>query len=143
MQSLSRRDALRAAAAAASAAFAPTGWVRAAAPEPPKITAELIAAAQREGKGSIYTSVDLPVAEGVAKASEARFPESAVRVERSGAERTFQRIAQEYASRIYACDVTQSSDGAHFIAWKQDGLLEAYLPEEVAKHYPPQHRDGD
>jgi iron(III) transport system substrate-binding protein len=143
MQSLSRRDALRAAAAAASAAFTPTGWVRAAAPEPQKITAELIAAAQREGKVSFYTSVDLPVAEKVAKAFEARFPDIAVRVERSGAERNFQRIAQEYASRIYACDVTQSSDGAHFITWKQDGMLEAYLPEEVAKHYPPQHRDSD
>ena len=144
MQSLSRRDALRAAAAAAAgAAFSPAGWVRAAAPEPQKITAELIAAAQREGKVSFYTSVDLPVAEKVAKAFEARFPNIAVRVERSGAERNFQRIAQEYASRIYACDVTQSSDGANFISWKQDGLLEAYLPEEVAQHYPPQHRDID
>jgi len=144
MQSLSRRNALRtAAAAAAGAAFTPAGWLRAAVPEPQKITAELIAAAQREGKVSFYTSVDLPVAEKVAKAFEARFPNIAVRVERAGAERNFQRIAQEYASRIYACDVTQSSDGAHFIAWKQDGLLEAYLPEEVARHYPPQHRDID
>ena len=144
MQSLSRRDALRAAAAAAaSTALTPTGWVRAATPEPQKITPELIAAAQREGKVSFYTSVDLPVAEKVAKAFEARFPNIAVRVERTGAERNFQRIAQEYASRIYACDVTQSSDAAHFIAWKRDGLLEAYLPEEVAKHYPPQHRDID
>jgi iron(III) transport system substrate-binding protein len=144
MQSLSRRDALRAAAAAAaSAALAPAGQIRAAAPEPQKITAELIAAAQSEGKVSFYTSVDLPVAEKVAKAFEARFPKIAVRVERSGAERNFQRIAQEYASRIYACDVTQSSDAAHFISWKRDGLLEAYLPEEVAKHYPPQHRDLD
>jgi iron(III) transport system substrate-binding protein len=64
-------------------------------------------------------------------------------VERSGAERNYQRIAQEYASRIYACDVTQSSDAAHFISWKRDGLLAAYLPEEVAKHYPPHHRDVD
>src|SRR5690242_13172520 len=139
MQSPSRRDALRtAAAAAAGAALVPAGWVRAAAPEPQAVTAELIAAAQKEGKVSFYTSVDLPVAEKVAKAFEARFPDIAVRVERSGAERNFQRIAQEYASAIYACDITQSSDGAHFIAWKQDGLLEAYLPEEVARHYPPQ-----
>jgi iron(III) transport system substrate-binding protein len=143
MQSLSRRDALRAAAAAASAALAPARQVRAAAPEPQKITADLIAAAQREGKVSFYTSVDLPVAEKVAKAFEARFPGIAVRVERSGAERNFQRIAQEYASRIWACDVAQSSDAAHFISWKRDGLLEGYLPEEVAKHYPVQHRDLD
>jgi iron(III) transport system substrate-binding protein len=37
----------------------------------------------------------------------------------------------------------KSADAAHFIAWKRDGLLEAYLPEEVAKPYPPQHRDID
>src|SRR5262245_63870307 len=125
MQSLSRRDALRvAAAAAASAALAPARQVRATEPEPQKITAELIAAAQREGKVSFYTSVDLPAAEKVAKAFEARFPNIAVRVERSGAERNFQRIAQEYASRIHACDVTQISDWSHVISWKQDGLLE-------------------
>jgi iron(III) transport system substrate-binding protein len=144
MQSLSRRDALRAAAAAATGAvLAPAGEVRAAQPEPQTITAPLIAAAQREGKVSFYTSIELPIAEHVAKAFEARFPKIAVRVERSGAERNYQRIAQEYASGIYACDVAQSSDAAHFIAWKREGLLSSYLPEEVARHYPPQHRDAD
>jgi len=144
MQSLSRRDALRrAAAAAASVVLPPAGQVRAAAPEPQKITQTLIAAAQKEGKVSFYTSVELPVAEKVAKAFEARFPNLSVRVERSGAERNFQRIAQEYASQIYACDVTQSSDAAHFISWKRDGLLQSYLPDEVAKYYPARHVDAD
>ena len=50
-------------------------------------------------------------------------PGIAVRVERTGAERVFQRIGQEYASRIYAVDVVNSSDAAHFIVWKRDGML--------------------
>jgi len=145
MRLLSRRDAIRGAAAVAGGSFVlqPARHTMAAAPEPQKITKELIAAAQKEGKVSFYTSVELPVAERVAKAFESKFPGITVRVERSGAERNFQRIAQEYASKIYVCDITQSSDAAHFIAWKRDGLLEPYLPEEVAQHYPPQHKDAD
>jgi iron(III) transport system substrate-binding protein len=144
MRSLTRRGAIAGAAAAASG-LGPV-WARrtfAATPEPQKITDALIAAAKKEGKLAFYTSVELPVAERVAKAFEARFPGVSVRVERSGAERNFQRIQQEYASRIFACDVIQSSDGAHFIAWKREGLLASYLPEEVAAHYPAQHRDAE
>jgi iron(III) transport system substrate-binding protein len=55
----------------------------------------------------------------------------------------FSRIAQEYSSRIYACDVVNSSDAAHFIVWKRDGLLAPYVPEDVAKHYPVEHKDPD
>jgi iron(III) transport system substrate-binding protein len=64
-------------------------------------------------------------------------------VERSGAERVFQRIGQEYTSKIYAVDVANSSDAAHFIAWKRDGWLAPYVPEDVAKFYPAEHRDAD
>ena len=66
-----------------------------------------------------------------------------MRVERTGAERVFQRIGQEYASRIYAVDVVNSSDAAHFIAWKRDGILQPYVPEDVAKFYPAEHKDPD
>ncbi len=66
-----------------------------------------------------------------------------MRVERSGAERVFQRIGQEYASNIHAVDVVNSSDAAHFIVWKNKGLLESYLPEDVAKFYPAEHKDPD
>ena len=65
-----------------------------------------------------------------------------MRVERTGAERMFQRIGQEYASRIHAVDVVNSSDAAHFIVWKRDGLLAPFLPEDVAKYYPADHRDS-
>ena len=108
----------------------------AAAPPATAITPALIEAAKKEGKVVWYTSVDLPVAETVAKAFEAKYPGIAVRVERSGAERMFQRIGQEYASSIHAVDVVNSSDAAHLIVWKRDGMLAPYVPEDVAKHYP-------
>ena len=70
-----------------------------AAPAAQKITPALIEAAKKEGKVTWYTSVDLPVAEKIAKAFEAKYPGIAMKVERSGAERIFQRIGQEYASK--------------------------------------------
>ena len=107
------------------------------------VTPELIAAAVKEGKVVWYTAVDLPVAERVAKAFEAKYPGIAMRVERTGGERIFQRIAQEQSSKINAVDVVNSSDAAHFIVWKRDGLLAAYVPDDVAKFYPDEHRDAD
>ena len=107
------------------------------------MTPALIEAAKKEGKVVYYTSVDLPLAEKVAKAFEAKYPGIAVRVERTGAERVFTRIAQERSSNIHACDVVQSSDAAHFVVWKRDGILAPYVPEEVAQHYPPEHKDPD
>jgi len=113
------------------------------APAAAAVAPELIEAARKEGKVVYYTSVDLPLAEKIAKAFEARYPGIAVRVERSGAERVFQRIGQEYQSRIYAADVVNSSDAAHFIVWRRDGILAPFVPEEVAKFYPAEHQDSD
>ena len=137
----SRRDVLKASSALALTTFATP--IRAAAPPAEAVTPELIAAAKKEGKVVHYTSVDLPLAEKVGKAFEAKYPGITVRIERTGAERVFTRIAQEQSSRIYACDVVQSSDAAHFVVWKRDGLLAPYVPEDVAKHYPAEHKDPD
>src|SRR5499427_1906219 len=140
-RTISRRDVLTGSTAlAASGVFAS---VVSAAPPASAVTPQLIEAAKKEGKVVYYTSIDLPVAERIAKAFEAKYPGIAVRVERTGAERVFQRIGQEYMSRIYAVDVVNSSDAAHFIVWKRDGLLAPVLPEDVAKHYPIEHRDPD
>src|SRR6476659_4390063 len=139
----SRRDILQGSAAIAAGAFASSAKVLAAAPPATSITPQLIEAAQKEGKVVYYTSIDLPLAEKIAKAFEAKYPGIAVRVERTGAERVFQRIGQEYSSRIYAVDVVNSSDAAHFIAWKRDGILQPYVPEDVAKFYPAEHQDSD
>lgn len=100
------------------------------------ITPELEAAANREGKLVYYTSIDVKVAEDLAKAFEKRYPGIKVQVERNGAERQFSKIGQEYSSRIYNVDTVNSSDAAHFIYWKREGWLSPALPEEVAKNYP-------
>jgi iron(III) transport system substrate-binding protein len=117
--------------------------VLAAAPPPELVTPALIEAAKKEGQVNYYTSTDLPVAEKLAKAFEAKYPGITVHVERTGAERVFQRIGQEYASNIHAVDVVNSSDAAHFIVWKRDGILAPYVPEDVAKFYPAEHKDVD
>ncbi len=140
MTRLTRRGVLAGSAAMATASYAVQ--VRAA-PEPQKITPALIEAAKKEGKLSWYTSVDLPVAEKIAKAFEAAYPGVSMKVERSGAERIFQRIGQEYQSKIYNCDVVNSSDAAHLIIWKRASMLASFLPEDVAKHFPQAHWDAD
>jgi iron(III) transport system substrate-binding protein len=140
MKRLTRRGVLAGSAAMATASYAVQ--VRAA-PEPQKITPALIEAAKKEGKLSWYTSVDLPVAEKIAEAFEASYPGVSMKVERSGAERIFQRIGQEYQSKIYNCDVVNSSDAAHLIIWKRESMLASFLPEDVAKYFPKEHWDPD
>ena len=138
---ISRRDLLKGASVVVAGSAFSTG-VLASAPPPEPVTQALIDAAKKEGQVVYYTSTDLPVAEKVAKAFEAKYPGIAVRTERTGAERVFQRIGQEYSSNIHAVDVVNSSDAAHFIVWKRDGILLPYVPEDVAK-YPAEHRDVD
>ncbi|CAN5911276.1 extracellular solute-binding protein [soil metagenome] len=137
---LTRRHVLAASTALAAGSFATQ--VRAA-PEAQKITPALIEGAKKEGKVSWYTSVDLPVAEKIAKAFEAAYPGVSMKVERSGAERIFQRISQEAQSKISNCDVVNSSDAAHLIIWKRASVLASYLPEDVAQHFPKEHWDPD
>src|SRR5246500_2916725 len=139
---LSRRDVLKGSSVLLSGAAFSTR-VLADAPPPEPVTPALIEAARKEGQVIHYTSTDLPVAEKLAKAFEAKYPGIAVRVERTGAERVFRRIGQEYSSNIHAVDVVNSSDAAHFIVWKRDQLLAPYVPEDVAKFYPGEHRDPD
>src|SRR3954465_15753270 len=137
-----RRQILKGLTAGAIVLAAPLRTARAA-PAAGKVTPDLIEAAKKEGKAVWYTAVDLPVAERIAKSFEAKYPGIDMRVERSGGERIFQRVGQEYASNIHAVDVLHSSDAAHFIVWKRDGILASYVPEDVAKHYPAEHKDPD
>lgn len=138
----SRRDLLVGSSAlAAGSAF--STQVLSAAPPPTAVTPQLIEAAKKEGKVVWYTSVDLPLAERIAKLFKEKYPGVDCRVERSGAERVFQRIGQEYGSNIRAVDVVNSSDAAHLIVWKSKGWLAPFVPEDVAKHYPVEHKDPD
>ena len=140
---LSRRDILQGAADAGRSAAVFASPVRAAAPEPVAITPALVEAAKKEGKVILYSSMDLPVGEKLGKAFEAAYPGIAVQIERSGSERLFQRIDQEFAINIRAADVINSSDASHFISWKRNGWLVPFVPEDVAKHFPPEYRDPD
>src|SRR3974390_2458289 len=139
---VSRRDLLIGSGrVGAGAAFSTK--VLSAAPPASAITSQLIEAAKKEGKVTWYTSVDLPLAEKVAKAFEGKYPGITLKVERSGAGRNFQRIGQEYATKVYVCDVVNSSDAAHLIIWKRDGLLVPFVPEDVARDFPATHKDAD
>src|SRR5450432_4733896 len=106
----------RGSAIAAATVFI-AGAALAQAPAPAKVTPQLIEAAKKEGKIVWYTSVELELAEKVAKAFEAKYPGIPVQVERSGAERNFQRLSQEYASNLHEPDFFNSSDAAHFLVW--------------------------
>jgi iron(III) transport system substrate-binding protein len=138
--SLSRRDVLTGSTAVGLTVFA--GPVRAAAPAPEAITAALIEAAKKEGKVAFYTAMDLAFAQRLGKTFEERFG-IAVRIERSGAERIFTRIDQEYTANIHMVDVVSTADAAHCIVWKRKGWLAPYLPEDVAKHFDKRYYDPD
>jgi iron(III) transport system substrate-binding protein len=115
---------------------------QAAAPAPSPVTPDLIAAAKKDGKVVFYTSIELRLAERLGKEFEARYPGVTVQVERTGAERVYQRVAQEEASGVHAADVVETSDIGHALAWKASGLLAPYVPEDVAK-FPAVARDPD
>jgi iron(III) transport system substrate-binding protein len=141
-QDPSRRGILKGSAALAVATvFASPA--RAAAPPAVAITPDLVEAARKEGKVVLYSSMDLPVGEKLGKAFEAQYPGISTQIERSGSERLFQRVGQEYASNIHAADVINSSDASHFIPWKKNGWLMPFVSEDVARYFPEQYRDPD
>src|SRR5437763_16667316 len=138
---LSRRDIIKAPAGLALSAWSTR--VLAAAPAPVSITPDLVEAARREAKVILYSSMDLPVGEKLGKAFEAQYPGIAVQIERSGSERLFQRVAQEFSSNIHAADLINSSDASHFIPWKKSGWLAPFVSEDIVSYFPPEYRDPD
>jgi len=140
-KTLNRRDVIKGSAALGLTVFASP--LRAAAPEPTAITPDLIAAATKEAKVILYSAMDLPVGEKLGRAFEAKYPGIEVQIERSGAERLFQRLEQENASNIHSADVVNSSDASHFISWKTNGWLAPFVTEDIAQHFPPEYRDPD
>jgi iron(III) transport system substrate-binding protein len=141
-RSLSRRDVLKGSTALA---FGPLFAAPARAEPPPAtaITPNLIEAARREAKVILYSSMDLPVGEKLGKAFESQYPGIAVQIERSGSERLFQRVAQEFGSDIHAADLINSSDASHFIPWRKSGWLAPFVSEDIARYFPAEHRDPD
>src|ERR1700739_2192396 len=141
-RSISRRNMLKGASALAlgTVVAAPA---RAAPPPAQAITPELVEAARKEGTVVLYSSMDLPVGEKLGKAFEAAYPGIKIQIERSGSERLFQRVAQEFSSNIHAADVINTSDASHVIPWKKNGWLMPFVPEDVAKYFPDIYRDAD
>jgi iron(III) transport system substrate-binding protein len=138
---ISRREVIKGSAVLGLSLFASP--LRAQAPEAVAITPQLIDAARREGKVVLYSAMDLPVGEKLGNAFQAQYPGIEVQIERSGSERLFQRIAQEFSSNIHAADVITTADASHVISWKRDGLLAPFVPEDVAKYFPNEYRDAD
>lgn len=116
----------------ATAGFAIARSARAARPEASALTPELVNAARKEGKVAWYTADDLVLATQVAKSFEAKYGVS-VQLERSGAERIYQRIGQEYSSSISAVDVATTSDVGHTVSWRASGWLTPFVPSEAAQ----------
>ena len=114
-----------------------------AAPPPEPVTPALIEAAKKEGRVNYYTAQEIKYVEALAKRFEATYPGISVKVERSGAERIFARIAQEYSSKIYNVDIVNTSDLAHTLPWKRNGWLAAYVPAEAAQHFPADQIDPE
>src|ERR1700716_437559 len=138
---LTRRDIIKGSAALGLTAYAAP--LKAAAPEPVAITPALVEAARKEAKVILYSSMDLPVGEKLGRAFEAQYPGIAVQIERSGSERLFQRVDQEFGAGIRAADVINSSDASHFISWKKNGWLAPFVTEDIAQHFLPEFRDPD
>ena len=139
---MSRREVLRSSAAlGAATVFA--AQVKAAAPPPAAVTQTLIEAARKEGKASFYTALELATSERLARAFEAKYPGISIRVERSGAERIYQRIIQEQSSRVHAVDVVCSTDPSHFLDWtaKDKDWVAPFVTEDMAQHYPKDQVD--
>ena len=143
---LSRRDILQGAATGSAAlalgnVFASP--VRAQAPAPVAITPGLVEAAKKDARVILYSSMDLPVGEKLGKAFEAAYPGISVQIERSGSERLFQRLDQEFSSNIRSADVVNTSDASHIISWKKNGWLAPFVTEDMAQHFLPEYRDPD
>jgi len=126
-----------------AAALAYTSTCSATEPTPTPITPELIQKATAEGKVVFYTSVELDLVENLAKNFREQYPGISVEVERTGSERVFQRIGQEYSANIHTVDVVNSSDASHFIYWKKNGMLAPFVSSEMAENFPASAFDPD
>ena len=124
--------------AAAMAAAGPALAVAA-----PAVDQSLVDAANKEGKMVWYTSIELGVAQDVAKSFMQMYPKISVQTERNGAERILQRLTQEYSSGIHTADVVENSDITIFELFKHKGWLAQFLPEDVKKGWPATERDAD
>ena len=100
-------------------------------------------AARLEGTVTLYTSIDLAMAEIVAQAFHAAFPDLSLRVERAGSGRISQRIEHGLREGIAEADVVQTSDASCFASWKSQGVLDRFVADDVERYWPAEQRDPD
>ena len=86
-------------------------------------------AAKKEGKVVWYSSLALEVGQKICNLFTQRHPGVPCELMRSGSERIVQRILQETKANLAIADVMETSDAAHFLDFKQRGLLQPYQPE--------------
>ena len=110
---------------------------------PSAVTPELIAAAKKEGKVVWYTSIDLQLAEEIGKAlrGEISRRRCAGRAHRRRARVAAHRpgIFQQHPCRRRGQLVRRRA--SHRLEGQR--LAGAYVPEDVAKYYPAEHKDPD
>ena len=94
--------------------------------------AKLEADAKAEGRLTWYTSADLPPAQALAKAFEAKYGIS-VEVVRTGSEALFSRYMKEIGSNIHTPDVIHTSDESNFLELKEKGLLAPWTIADADK----------
>ena len=139
---ISRRDVVIGSGALVAGAAFSTRVLSAAPPASP-VTPALIEAAKKEGKVIWYTSIDLKLSEQIGKAFEAKYPGVACTVERSGAERCYSASARNTPPMYMLSTWSIRRTLRCWSYWKNQGMLAPYVPEDVAKFYPAEHKDVD
>lgn len=102
----------------------------------------LIQAARKEGKVVWYTSLDLPTSSKLAQIFKAQYGGIEVEVHRSGSQRVLTRFMQEISAGIKNADVVHTSDGGHFVLFKNKGLLMKHTPRGVER-FPTSFKDSE
>ena len=112
--------------------------------QPTAVTPALIEAAQ-EGRQARLLCRDGPAGVRAARARLSRRNIPALRCASSAPAPSASSSGwrRNMASNILAADVMNAADAAHFIVWKRNGWLAPFVPEDVAQHYPAEHRDPD
>ena len=87
--------------------------------------------------------MDLPVGEKLGKAFEAAYPGIAVQIERSGSERLFQRIDQEFATNIRAADIDQQLRCLALHPLEEERLADAVRARRCREIFSGSYRDAD
>ena len=137
----SRRDVLKGSSALALTVYATP--IRAQAPAARYDHAALIEAAKKEGRSSITPRSTWRWRSASPRRSRPSSPASRSRSSAPAPSACSSASARSTPASIHSVDVVNSSDAAHFIVWKRQGILAPHVPEDVAKHYAAEHKDAD